>query len=151
MTVTLDRTDWLLLDELQKDGRVSFTELARRVHLSPSAVTERVRRLESTGVISGYSATVDLAKVGLPLLAVVRLKYNGVHYEPLHRLVQERAQILECLRITGEDCFVLKVAVASMAELEEFMNELARLGNTTTSVVYSQPLAYRGPRAPATV
>jgi Lrp/AsnC family leucine-responsive transcriptional regulator len=87
VTETLDSTDWAILSELQEDARISLTELGRRVSLSASATTERVRRLESIRVITGYRAEVDLTKVGYPVLAVVRLKYPGNKHEPLHRLL----------------------------------------------------------------
>ncbi|MFJ4850091.1 MULTISPECIES: Lrp/AsnC family transcriptional regulator [unclassified Streptomyces] len=148
MAETLDGTDWAILDELQRDGRVPFTELARRVSLSPSATTERVRRLEALGIVTGYRAEVDLEKAGFPVLAVVRLKYPGSRHEPLHRLLGERREILECLRTTGDDCYVLKVAATSMAHLETVMDELAGFGSTATSVVYRQTLPYRGPGGP---
>jgi len=147
MAVNLDLTDWSILGELQRDGRVPFTELARRVSLSASAVTERVRRLESEGVITGYRAEVDLAAVGFAVLAMVRLKYPGSRHEPLHRLLEERSEILECLRTTGEDCYTLKVAATSMRHLERIVDELAGFGSTTTNIVYSQTLPYRGPQA----
>ncbi len=146
MAENIDATDWAILAELQRDGRMPFTELGRRVRLSPSATTERVRRLESLGVITGYRAEVDLEKAGFAVLAVVRLKYPGNRHEPLHRLLAERTEILECLRTTGDDCYTLKVAASSMRHLERLVGELAELGSTTTSVVYSQPLPYRGPR-----
>ena len=145
MTETLDATDWAILAELQRDGRVPLTELARRVNLSASATTERDRRLESAGIIKGYRADVDLAKVGFTVLAVVRLKYPGNRHDPLHQLIKERSEILECLRTTGEDCYTLKVAATSMTHLERLIDELTPLGSTTTNVVYSQPLPYRGP------
>lgn len=148
MAENLDATDWAILVEVQRDGRIPLTELAKRVNLSASATTERVRRLEATGVISGYRATVDLAKVGLTVLAVVRLKYPGSQHQPLHRMLQERAEILECLRTTGDDCYLLKVAATSMPHLEQLINELAQFGSTTTNVVYSETLPYRGPQAP---
>lgn len=148
MTENLDATDWLILVEVQRDGRVPITELGRRVNLSASATTERVRRLEAVGVITGYHASVDLEKAGFPVLAVVRLKYPGSRHEPLHRLLAERLEILECLRTTGDDCYMLKVAATSMGHLEELVNELAQLGSTTTNLVYSRTLPYRGPREP---
>ncbi len=147
MAENLDATDWSILAELQRDGRLPLTELGRRVNLSASAATERVKRLEAAGVIGGYRADVDLVKVGLPVLAIVRLKYPGNRHEPLHRLFEERPEILECLRTTGDDCFTLKVAAASMAHLEQVVDELAGFGSTTTNVVYSQTLPFRGPRA----
>jgi Lrp/AsnC family leucine-responsive transcriptional regulator len=146
MAENLDDVDWSILVELQRDGRVPFTELARRVNLSASATTERVKRLEAAGVISGYRADVDLGKAGYTVLAVVRLKYPGNQHQPLHTLLAERSEILECLRTTGDDCYTLKVAATSMAHLEQLVDELAQFGSTTTSVVYSQTLPYRGPR-----
>ncbi|MEU7739909.1 Lrp/AsnC family transcriptional regulator [Nonomuraea sp. NPDC049158] len=149
MTESLDATDWAIIAELQRDGRVALTELGRRVSLSPSATTERVKRLEAVGVITGYRAEVDLEKVGYAVLAVVRLKYPGSRHEPLHRLLGERSEILECLRTTGDDCYLLKVAAASMAHLERVVDELAQFGSTTTNLVYSRTLPYRGPQARA--
>lgn len=148
MTVNLDDADWAIIAQLQQEARISLSELGRRVGLSPSATTERVRQLEALGVITGYHAMVDLAKVGYPVLAVVRLKYPGNHHQPLRRLLAERREILECLRTTGDDCYTLKVAAASMGHLETLMDELAGFGSTTTSVVYSQTLPYRGPDRP---
>lgn len=145
MTVNLDETDWAIIAQLQREARISLSELGRRVNLSPSATTERVRNLESSGVITGYHAVVDLAKVGYPVLAVVRLKYPGNRHEPLRRLLAERREILECLRTTGDDCYTLKVAATSMEHLETLVDELAGFGSTTTSVVYSQTLPHRGP------
>jgi Lrp/AsnC family leucine-responsive transcriptional regulator len=148
MAGNLDHVDWAIIEELQREARISLSELGRRVNLSPSATTERVRNLEAAGVITGYRAEVDLAKVGYPVLAVVRLKYPGNRHEPLRRLLAERREILECLRTTGNDCYTLKVAATSMEHLEVLMDELAGFGSTTTSVVYSQTLPYRGPIAP---
>ncbi|HEY0537001.1 MAG TPA: Lrp/AsnC family transcriptional regulator [Actinoallomurus sp.] len=149
MAESLDATDWAILVEVQRDGRIPLTELGRRVSLSASAATERVRRLEALGVIAGYRADVDLAKVGFAVLAVVRLKYPGSRHQPLHRLLGERLEILECLRTTGDDCYTLKVAAASMAHLETIVDELAQFGSTTTNIVYSQTLPFRGPQGPA--
>ncbi|WP_406090708.1 Lrp/AsnC family transcriptional regulator [Streptomyces sp. NBC_01013] len=148
MAGNLDDIDWAIIDELQRDARLSLSELGRRVNLGSSATTERVRHLEATGVITGYRAVVDLAKVGFPVLAVVRLKYPGNRHQPLRRLLSDRREILECLRTTGDDCYTLKVAATSMEHLEALMDELAGLGSTTTSVVYSQTLPYRGPDRP---
>ena len=144
MTGNLDPTDWAILAELQRDGRIALSELGRRVNLSASATTERVRRLESAGVITGYRAEVDLAKVGYAVLAVVRLKYPGNRHEPLHALLANRPEILECLRTTGDDCYTLKVAATSMPHLEQVVNDLTGFGSTTTNIVYSQTLPYRG-------
>jgi Lrp/AsnC family leucine-responsive transcriptional regulator len=148
MAGNLDHVDWAIIEQLQREARISLSELGRRVNLSPSATTERVRNLEALGIITGYRAEIDLAKVGYPVLAVVRLKYPGNRHEPLRRLLAERREILECLRTTGDDCYTLKVAATSMEHLETLMDELAGFGSTTTSVVYSHTLPYRGPIAP---
>lgn len=148
MTVDLDATDWAILGELQRDGRMPLTELGRRVNLSASATTERVKRLETTGVISGYGARIDLPKTGYAVLAVIRLKYPGNKHAPLHQLLKERSEILECLRTTGDDCYLLKVAAGSMAHLEQLVNELTEFGSTTTNLVYTETQPYRGPISP---
>ena len=148
MDVNLDDVDWAIVGQLQREARISLSELGRRVRLSPSATTERVRHLEALGVITGYHAVVDLAKAGYPVLAIVRLKYPGNHHQPLRHLLAERCEILECLRTTGDDCYTLKVAATSMEHLEALVDELAGFGSTTTSVVYSQTLPYRGPGRP---
>jgi Lrp/AsnC family leucine-responsive transcriptional regulator len=145
MTEKLDSTDWALLAELQRDGRITMTDLARRVNLGTTATADRVRRLEAAGVITGYSARVDLAKIGLPVLAMVRLSRPTKGHEQFGRLLEKRAEILECQRVTGEDCYVLKVSAESTAHLEALIDELADFGHATTSVVYSETLPYRGP------
>ena len=144
MTVnSLDATDWRLLKALQQNGRASFTELARTVAMSPSAVTERVRRLEEAGVIAGYSAVVDIERVGLPILAFIRLRYPTSNYKPFHDLIGVTPEIIEAHHVTGEDCFVLKVAARSMRHLESVAGRVAGLGSVTTTIVYSSPLPRR--------
>jgi Lrp/AsnC family leucine-responsive transcriptional regulator len=141
--LSLDRTDWRLLAELQKDGRATYAVLARAVAMSPSAVTERVRRLEEAGVIAGYRATVDPEQVGLRVMAFVRLRYPTGNYRPFHALLESTPEIVEAHHVTGEDCFVLKVLARSMRHLEEVAGRISGLGAVTTSVVYSSPLAGR--------
>ncbi|MFJ2932274.1 Lrp/AsnC family transcriptional regulator [Streptomyces sp. NPDC087219] len=140
---TPDATDWRILEALQSEGRASFADLARTVSMSPSAVTERVRRLEEAGVISGYTAIVDQDRLGLPILAFVRLRYPHGNYKPFHDLLGTTPEILEAHHVTGDDCFVLKVAARSMRHLEEISGKIATLGSVTTSVVYSSPLPRR--------
>lgn len=144
MTVeSLDDTDWRLLEALQQDGRASYADLGRAVGLSPSAVTERVRRMEERGVITGYRCEVDPEKVGLPIMALVRLRYPHGNYRPFHELVAATPEVTEAHHVTGEDCFVLTVRARSMRHLEEVTGRISGLGPVTTSVVYSSPLPRR--------
>lgn len=139
----LDQTDVRILTALQRDGRASFAELAREVAMSPSAVAERVRRLEENGVISGYAAVVEPDRLGLGILAFVRLRYPNGHYKPFHDLLAVTPEIVEAHHVTGEDCFVLKVLAASMAHLEQVTGRIGGLGSITTNIVYSSPLPRR--------
>ena len=138
-----DATDWRILHALQHQGRATFAELARAVSMSASAVTERVRRLEDAGVISGYTAVVDQERLGLPVLAFVRLRYPHGNYKPFHDLLDTTPEILEAHHVTGDDCFVIKVATRSMSHLEQVAGRIGALGSVTTSVVYSSPLPRR--------
>lgn len=113
-----------MITQLQREGRITISELARRINLGATATAERIKRLEADGVITGYQAHIDLAKVGLPVLAIVRLQYTRSRYAPLHRLVEQRAEILECQRVTGEDCYILKIAAETTTHLEELVSEL---------------------------
>ncbi|WP_328917544.1 MULTISPECIES: Lrp/AsnC family transcriptional regulator [unclassified Streptomyces] len=139
----LDATDWRLLEALQRDGRATYAELARTVSMSPSAVTERVRRLEETGVITGYTAVIDHERIGLTVRAMVRLRYPTGNYKPFHDMLAVTPEVLEAHHVTGDDCFVLKVAARSMRHLEEITGRISGLGAVTTSVVYSSPLERR--------
>ncbi|MFI7388186.1 Lrp/AsnC family transcriptional regulator [Streptomyces sp. NPDC049813] len=138
-----DATDWRLLEVLQRDGRAGYAELARAVSMSASAVTERVRRMEEAGIIAGYTAVVVPERLGLPILAYVRLRYPNGNYKPFHDLVEAVPELLEAHHVTGDDCFVIKVAARSMSHQEEVAGKIGTLGSVTTSVVYSSPLPRR--------
>ncbi|WP_150462590.1 Lrp/AsnC family transcriptional regulator [Nesterenkonia ebinurensis] len=139
----LDETDSRILNALQEDGRISTAELARRINLSASSTAERLRRLTEGGVIRGFRAVVDPEAVGLPILAIVRLRYPSGYYKPFYDLMENLPQVTEAHHVTGEDCFILKVHAASMAELERTNAKLATLGAVSTSVVYSTPVEHR--------
>lgn len=140
---SLDDTDWRLLIALQHDARASYADLARQVSMSPSAVTERLRRLEDRGIIAGYSAVIDPERLGLTITAFIRLKHPTSNYKPFHDLLDRTPEIVEAHHVTGEDCFVLKVLARSMRHLESISGRLAGIGSVTTSVVYSSPLPRR--------
>lgn len=141
---TLDEVDWALLEELQRDGRASWAELGRRVNLTAPAVAERVGRLERDGVIRGYRAQVDLARLGRPTIAFLRIRVGGDRRLGRTRaLVEQLPQVLECHRVTGEDCYVLKVAVGDTAELETLIDQMLTIGDPISSIVMSSLVTSR--------
>jgi Lrp/AsnC family transcriptional regulator, leucine-responsive regulatory protein len=142
---TLDATDRRILGELAADGRVSLAELGRRVSLSPPAVAERVGRLERAHVITGYHAAVDPRALGYQLTAIVRVKPAARQLPRIPELAAEIPEISECLRITGEDCFFLKVHLRSIDELSPLLDRFLRYGSTTTSIVNDAPIPGRQP------
>jgi Lrp/AsnC family transcriptional regulator, leucine-responsive regulatory protein len=141
--VALDPTDWRILAELQEDARLSHAELARRVHLSPPAVAARIRRLEDAGVILGYRLDLGLPALGLAVLAFIRVRSRPAGRPAFDRAIQTMPEVLECHHVTGEDCYVVKVATRSMPHLEDVVSELGRHGETTTSIVFSSAVANR--------
>ena len=145
----LDRVDQAILAELQRDGRVSVADLARRISLSASSTADRLRRLADGGVITGYTALLAPEALGYPITAFVRLKYPLGNHKPLHDLLGTTPEITEAHHITGEDCFLLKLLARSMTDLERLAGKIAGLGSITTSVVYSSPLARRALAPPS--
>jgi Lrp/AsnC family leucine-responsive transcriptional regulator len=142
-TVSTDSIDDAILAELQRDGRQSIAELARSVHMSNSAVAERVRRLEEAGVIGGYRAVIDPERLGYSILAFLRLRYPSSVYTPLHDLLAQTPEVIEAHHVTGDDCFILKVVATSMRHLEQVSGTIGTLGSVTTSVSYSSPFPAR--------
>jgi Lrp/AsnC family leucine-responsive transcriptional regulator len=140
---SLDEIDIAILRALREDARLPLNQLARRVALSRPATTERVRRLERRGVITGYRAQVDLPMIGRPVLAYVRVRAPDADAEAIDRLIDGTPQIIEWHHVSGEDCFVTMVAAADLEELESVVGELATLGQTITSIVFSTRLRDR--------
>lgn len=144
----LDETDRKIIFELANDGRVSFAELGRRVNLSPPTVAERVQRLERQGVITGYRAEIDPRALGYPLEAIVRVKPAPGQLARVPELAATIPQVGECHRITGEDCFFLRVHLRSIDELSELLDQFLVYGDTTTSIVNATPVPRRDPPVP---
>ena len=141
--VVIDEIDRKILKELQQDARLSYAELGRRVGLTTPAVIERVRKLEDSGVIAGYRADIDTAKVGLPITAFVRMSITGVDYSHIIEVAEQSNEVLECHRGTGGDSFIMKVAVSSVEHLQELIDRLVPYGITTTTIVLSSPVKRR--------
>jgi Lrp/AsnC family leucine-responsive transcriptional regulator len=140
----LDDTNLRLLTELQADARLSLAELGRRVGLSSPAVAERLQRLEQEKVILGYHALLNPRALGLSLSAVIRVRPAPRQLHQVGELAVNTPEVVDCRRITGEDCYIMTAHVRSVEHLEEVIDRFAAYGQTTTSVVQSSPVAPRG-------
>jgi Lrp/AsnC family transcriptional regulator, leucine-responsive regulatory protein len=140
----LDAVNRRLLAELQDDARLTLAELGRRIGLSPPAVAERLQRLEGEGVITGYRAMVDPRAAGLSLSAVLRIRPAPRELAKVADLARRTPEVAECNRITGEDCYLMKLHVRDVEHLEEVIDSFAVYGQTTTSIMQSSPVPLRG-------
>lgn len=140
----LDETGWLLLQELQQNARLSYSELGQRVGLSSPAVADRIRKMEEAGIIAGYRAEVNMASLGLPVMAIIRLgSVAGQSCTRVAAHVIEIPEVLECYRVTGSDSVVIKVVASSVDHLERVIDQLSSHGLPTTSIVLSRPMTRR--------
>lgn len=131
----LDPTDVAMIEILQQDGRISVSELGRKVGLSQPAASERLKRLEERGIIAGYAARIDPAAVGLNMMAIIRLRTTHEFIQPCLKQFAAMPQVIEVLRLTGEDCFLLKMIVPTPRDLESIVDAVAKYGAVTTSLV----------------
>jgi Lrp/AsnC family transcriptional regulator, leucine-responsive regulatory protein len=139
----LDETGWELLCALQENGRSSYAELGRRVGLTAPAVADRMRRFEAAGIITGYHAAVNPAKLGLGLTAIIRFQSPRESFERAFAVIIACPEIIECHRVTGDDCMTLTAVVASVEHLQGLITRLAPYGTSNTSIVLSSPLRRR--------
>ena len=139
----VDATNICLLRELRSNPRLTMAELGRRVSMSSPAVTERVRRLEESGVIAGYELRINPVPLGLPIAAYIRIRPNSGQLTRVAELVQQIPEIVECHRITGDDCFIMKVHFPAMDQLDRLLDRLLFYGTTTTSIIQSSPVPLR--------
>jgi Lrp/AsnC family leucine-responsive transcriptional regulator len=139
----LDTVNRRLLAELQSDPRLTMSALARHVGMSSPAVTERVRRMERAGVIRGYRLDVDPAALGLPVTAWVRVRPGPGQLPKIAALAMALPTISECHRISGEDCFLIKVHATTVQSLTETLDQVLVFGQTITSIVHSSPVPPR--------
>jgi Lrp/AsnC family transcriptional regulator, leucine-responsive regulatory protein len=135
-TRTLDAADRQLLAAVQQDARLSLTDLAAAIHLGVSATRVRLLELQRAGVLTGYRAEVDPRALGYGLRAVVRMKVHGALYDRVADVLRREPQIVRCLRVTGEACYVAEVVAVDMDDLARVTAELARIGSITTDLVY---------------
>jgi Lrp/AsnC family transcriptional regulator, leucine-responsive regulatory protein len=140
---SLDATNMSLLKELQANSRLSLAELGRRVGLSSPAVADRLERLEEAGVITAYRTEIDPRALGYELAVVLRIRPAPRELRKVAELAQRTHEIVECHRITGDDCYLMKAHVRDVDHLEELIDRFAIYGQTTTSIVQSSPVARR--------
>ena len=142
--ISLDATNISLLRELEADARLSLAELGRRVSLSSPAVADRLERLEQAGVITGYRAEIDPRALGYELGVVLRIRPAPRELKQVAELARRTPEIVECHRITGDDCYLMRAHVRDVDHLEEVIDRFAIYGQTTTSIVQSSPVPRRG-------
>lgn len=145
----LDDVNLRILTELRDSPRLSMAELARRIGMSAPATTERVQRLQQAGVIVGYHLDIDPAAVGLPVTAFTRIRPMPGSLPKIAELAAELPQVTECYRVTGEDCFIIKLHAPAIDQLEAALDRFLIYGNTTTSIVVSTPVPRRPIPLPA--
>lgn len=139
----LDQVNIRILEELQQNPRLTMSELGRRIGMSSPAVTERVRRLEESGVIQGYTLQINPAALGLALTAYIRIRPSPGQLSKIAELAQQIPEVVECHRVTGEDCFILKAHIPAIDQLDRLLDCFLLYGNTTTSLVQSSPVPLR--------
>jgi Lrp/AsnC family leucine-responsive transcriptional regulator len=145
---TVDSIDARLLRALAEDARVTMADLAREVGLSAPSVTERVRKLEEAGIIQGYGAEVNPAALGLGLAAYIRIRPMPGQLRKVAELLAELDSIVECDRVTGEDCFIAKAHLRDVAALETLIDRIIPYAMTNTSIIQSSPVKRRLPPLP---
>jgi len=144
----LDAIDTRIIQALSQDGRVSTAELARRVGLSPPSVAERVKRLEENGVIEGYAAQINPAALGYALSAYLRIRPVPGELAKVAAILAEIPAIVECDRVTGDDCFIARAHLKSVEELEQVIDRIIPFAMTNTAIIQSSPVARRLPPIP---
>lgn len=140
----LDETNLRLLGELQRDARLSLAELGRRVGLSSPAVAERIKRLELEGVIAGYHAEIDPRRLGYSLGVIIRIRPNPRQIADVAALARDTPEVIECHRVTGEDCYVMTAYVRDVEHLEAVIDQFVAYGQTTSAIMQSAPVPRRG-------
>jgi len=133
----VDKINRKILTILQENGRISFADLGKKVHLSAPAVTERVKKLEDAGIITGYSASINFETLGYPIEAMIQVKVFLGKEATFIKLAKSRSEIIECYNVTGDKAFLLKVIVPTMTKLDALLEEFSLISETSTMVVLS--------------
>ncbi|EJL51328.1 transcriptional regulator [Rhizobium sp. CF122] len=141
----IDDVDQRILEALAENARISLKELAQAAGLSSPSAAERLRRLEERGIIAGFTIDIDAAALGYPLQAIVRVRPLPGQLHVVQRIIQDTPQFVECDKVTGDDCFIARLVVRSMAELDTILDKVAEKAETSTSMVKASPVKRRLP------
>ena len=144
----LDAKSWKILQVVQREGRISLTDLAARVALSLPATSERLKRLEEAGVIEAYRAQVSAEEAGYQVMALIGMTTPQPDKARLIAQLRQMPEVLECLHVTGQDSFILRVVTRDIRHLERFVGSINHFGETRTSIVMSAPIPLRGLEPP---
>jgi len=143
MIEQLDETSWAILKALQENARISYAELGKRVGLTSPAVTERVRKMEDAGIISGYHAEINPSALGFSISVVIQLRNNHGRSKEVVGFIQSIPEVSTCYNLTGNDCYMIVASVESTNHLESLLDKISKYGQTTTSIVLSTPVKYK--------
>ncbi len=144
----VDETGWRILEILQAEGRISWTELGKKVGLSAPAIAERVRRMEELGIITGYQAQINPGKVGYTIAAIIAFTTTPQHYPQVLALVQHLPEIRSCHHVTGGCSFFMEAIAPNLAHLETLIGKLSQFGHTSTAIILSSPLLKQAIKPP---
>lgn len=147
----MDQIDRKLIALLQENARMPLKSIASQVFLSAPAVSARIEKLETQGLILGYHAAIDQQKLGYPITAFISLALPAQRKEEFYPYIRSCPHVMECCCITGVYSMLIKVAFASTQELDGFIGELSRFGDTSTQIVFSTPVPHRSAAAPEVI
>ncbi|MFJ6325701.1 MULTISPECIES: Lrp/AsnC family transcriptional regulator [unclassified Rhizobium] len=141
----LDEIDQRMLEALARNARISLKELAEAAGLSSPSAAERLRRLEERGVISAFTVDIAPETIGYPLQAIVRIRPLPGQLHVVERIIQETPEFIECDKVTGDDCFIGRLVVRSMGELDGILDKITERAETNTSMIKATPVKRRLP------
>ncbi|MBB3655954.1 Lrp/AsnC family leucine-responsive transcriptional regulator [Rhizobium sp. BK650] len=141
----VDDIDRAMIEALAGNSRISLKELAQAVGLSSPSAAERLRRLEDRGVVTLFTIDLDPTAIGYPLQAIVRVRPLPGQLHIVERIIQDTPEFIECDKVTGDDCFIARLVVRSMGELDSILDKVAERAETNTSMIKSSPVKRRLP------
>ena len=134
----IDNIDIKILDQLEKDGRISYTDLAKKVGLTSTAVGQRMQKMTQERLILGFAAKVNKKELGITIQAIINLKLNFTKIDALYKVLNSFEEIESCYRVTGEDCLIMKVNFRDNTHMVNFINRISDYGFTKSSIILEQ-------------